>query len=47
MPVLLFALGLSLVSTAMFGLVPAVHGVRLDLSNALKQGQLLQVDPLN
>jgi predicted permease len=38
MPVLLFALGLSLVSTAMFGLVPAVHGVRLDLSNALKQG---------
>ena len=38
MPVLLFALGLSLVSTVLFGLVPAVHGARLDLSGALKQG---------
>ena len=37
MPVLLFALGLSLVSTVVFGLVPAVHGARLDLSGALKQ----------
>jgi hypothetical protein len=33
-----FALGLSLVSTALFGLVPALHASRLDLSNALKQG---------
>ena len=38
MPVLLFALGLSLVSTVLFGLVPALHGSRLDLSGALKQG---------
>ena len=37
-PVLLFALGLSLVSTVLFGLVPALHGSRLDLSGALKQG---------
>ena len=37
-PVLLFALGLSLVSTALFGLVPALHASRLDLSGALKQG---------
>ncbi len=36
--VLLFALGLSLVSTALFGLVPALHASRLDLSGALKQG---------
>ena len=36
--VLLFALGLSLVSTVLFGLVPALHGSRLDLSDALKQG---------
>ena len=36
--VLCFALGLSLVSTALFGLVPALHGSRLDLSDALKQG---------
>lgn len=36
--VLLFALGLSLVSTAIFGLVPALHASRLDLSDALKQG---------
>ena len=36
--VLLFALGLSLVSTVLFGLVPALHGSRLDLSRALKQG---------
>ena len=34
----MFALGLSLVSTALFGLVPALHASRLDLSNALKQG---------
>ena len=38
MTVLLFALGLSLVSTALFGLVPALHASRLDLSDALKQG---------
>ena len=36
--VLLFALGLSLVSTVLFGLVPALHASRLDLSEALKQG---------
>ncbi len=38
MTVLLFALGLSLVSTLLFGLVPALHAARLDLSGALKQG---------
>ena len=38
MTVVLFALGLSLVSTALFGLVPALHASRLDLSDALKQG---------
>ena len=38
MPVLLFALGLSLGSTVLFGLVPALHGSRLDLSGTLKQG---------
>ena len=37
-PVLLFALGLSLLSTMLLGLVPALHGSRLDLSGALKQG---------
>ena len=36
--VLLFGLGLSLASTVLFGLVPALHGSRLDLSGALKQG---------
>lgn len=36
--VLLFGLGLSLLSTVLFGLVPALHGSRLDLSGALKQG---------
>jgi putative ABC transport system permease protein len=38
MTVVLFALGLSLMSTVMFGLVPAFHASRFDLSNALKQG---------
>jgi predicted permease len=33
-----FALGLSLISTALFGLVPALHASRLDLSEALRQG---------
>jgi predicted permease len=37
-PVLLFALGLSLLSTVLFGLVPALHGSRLHLSDPLKQG---------
>jgi len=36
--VLLFALGLSFVSLLLFGLVPAIHASRLDLSDALKQG---------
>ena len=36
--VVLFALGLSLVSTVIFGLVPALHASRLDLSEGLKQG---------
>ena len=36
--VLLFALGLSLVSTALFGFVPALQASRLGLSDALKQG---------
>jgi predicted permease len=36
--VFLFALGLSLVSTALFGLAPVVHASRLDLSDALKPG---------
>ncbi|HET9220672.1 MAG TPA: ADOP family duplicated permease, partial [Terriglobia bacterium] len=36
--VLLFALGLSLVSTTLFGLLPALRTSRLDLSDALKQG---------
>ncbi|MGH7346104.1 MAG: ADOP family duplicated permease [Candidatus Rokuibacteriota bacterium] len=36
--VVLFALGLSLVSTMIFGLVPALHVSRLDLSDGLKQG---------
>jgi predicted permease len=36
--VVLFALGLSVVSTALLGLLPAMHASRLDLSGALKQG---------
>jgi predicted permease len=36
--VVFFALGLSLVSTAIFGLVPALNASRLDLSDGLKQG---------
>ncbi len=38
MTVVLFALGLSLVSTMIFGLVPALQASRLDLVDALKQG---------
>lgn len=38
MSVLLFALGLSVVSTVLFGLVPALHASRFDLSDGLKQG---------
>ena len=34
----LFAIGVSLVSTMVFGLVPALHASRLDLSDELKQG---------
>jgi len=37
-PAVLFALGLSLVSTIVFGLMPALHTSNLDLSDALKQG---------
>ena len=36
--VLLFAVGLSLSSTLLFGLAPAIHATRLDLSAALKIG---------
>jgi putative ABC transport system permease protein len=36
--VVLFALGLSLSSTVLFGLVPALHASRLTLSHALRQG---------
>jgi predicted permease len=37
-PAVLFALGLSFLSTIVFGLMPALHTANLDLSDALKQG---------
>jgi predicted permease len=37
--VLLFALGLSFITTLLFGLVPAIHASRLDLSRALTRGE--------
>lgn len=37
-PVILFAYGLSVGSVLLFGLFPAIHASRLDLSAALKQG---------
>jgi putative ABC transport system permease protein len=36
--VMLFAVGISVVSVLLFGLVPALHASRLDLSDTLKQG---------
>jgi putative ABC transport system permease protein len=36
--VLLFTLALSFITTLLFGLVPAIHSSRLDLSHALMQG---------
>jgi predicted permease len=38
LPVLLFAVGLTVVSTVIFGLIPALQTSRLDLAEALKQG---------
>ncbi|MGH9200580.1 MAG: ABC transporter permease, partial [Vicinamibacterales bacterium] len=38
MTVVLFALGLSLASTVLVGVVPALHASRFDLADALKQG---------
>ncbi|HET9358542.1 MAG TPA: ABC transporter permease, partial [Vicinamibacterales bacterium] len=38
MTVAFFAIGLSLVSTVLFGLVPALHASRLNVSDGLKQG---------
>jgi predicted permease len=35
--ILLFAFGLSVLSTVLFGIVPALHASRLDLAGALKQ----------
>jgi putative ABC transport system permease protein len=37
-PVLVFTLGLALVTTILFGFVPAWHGSRTDVSDALKSG---------
>jgi predicted permease len=46
--VLLFAFGLSLTSTLLFGLVPALHASRLNLSDALKRsGSKLTVSGAN
>lgn len=36
---LLFALGLTVTSVAVFGVIPALHASRLDLSGVLKQGR--------
>jgi putative ABC transport system permease protein len=37
-PLLLFATAVSLISSLVFGLVPALHSSRVDLNDALKQG---------
>lgn len=37
-PLLAFAVAVSLISSLLFGLVPALHSSRLDLNEALKQG---------
>jgi putative ABC transport system permease protein len=38
LPVLAFALGASVLASVLFGLAPALHTLRVDLNNSLKQG---------